>query len=161
MSSSVLPLTPAQLGHRDHIPLVIPPWHREGKLISQGPGVTDLELAFSELRLRKVQLVLPAGARGVRAQSNLAGKGGRRHCCGAEEEPCEPCASPGSCWLPILCNPASMGSLHPPPAAGTGSRAWNTPSCPLQHPQRVPRAQGLAAPSSAPLPAPQQGEGIA
>lgn len=62
VSSSVLPLT--QLGHRgDHIPLVIPPWHREGNLISQGPGVTDLELAFSELRLRKVQLVLPEPCR--------------------------------------------------------------------------------------------------
>lgn len=58
----MLPLT--QLGHRgDHIPLVIPPWHREGNLISQGPGVTDLELAFSELRLRKVQLVLPEPCR--------------------------------------------------------------------------------------------------
>lgn len=50
MSSLVLPLTPVQLGHRgNRIPPASRPWHQKAKLISQVPGVTDLELAFSEL----------------------------------------------------------------------------------------------------------------
>ena len=50
VSSLVLPLTPAHLGHRgDHIPPASRPWHQKEKLISQVPGLTDLELAFSEL----------------------------------------------------------------------------------------------------------------
>lgn len=58
----MLPLTPAQLCHRgDRIPLVIRPWHQEGKLISQGPGVTDLELAFSASE--RWQPVLPEPCR--------------------------------------------------------------------------------------------------
>lgn len=49
MSSLVLPLTPAQLGLRDHIPPASRPCHQKEKLISQVPGITDMELAFSEL----------------------------------------------------------------------------------------------------------------
>lgn len=141
MSSSVLPLTPAQLCHRDHIPLVIRPWHQEGKLISQRPGVTDLEPAFIELRLREVQPVLPEPHR-CQGSEGTVQPGWQRwaDCCGAGEQPC---VSPGSCWLPIPCNPASTGSPHLPPTAGTGSRAWNTPSCPPPASSVCPWSSGV------------------
>lgn len=140
MSSSVLPLTPAQLGHRgDHIPLVIPPWHQEGKLISQGPGVTDLELAFSELRLRKVQLVLPEPCRCQGSEGTVQPGWQRWADTAAAGE--EPCASPGSCWLPILCNPTSMGSQNPPPRC----RSWVQG---LEHPQLPPPASSVCPQSS-------------
>lgn len=129
MSSSVLPLTPAQLCHRDHIPLVMQPWHQEGKLISQGPGVTDLELAFSELRLRKVQPVLPEPCR-CQGSEGTAQPGWQRWADTAVVQgssPVLPQGAAGSLSHAIL--PAQ--DLHIcPPAAGIGSRAWNTPSCP-------------------------------
>lgn len=50
VSSLLLLLTPAQLGHRGGcIPPASQPWHQKAKLISQVPGVTDLELVFGEL----------------------------------------------------------------------------------------------------------------
>lgn len=110
------------------------------KVASQGSGVTDLELAFSQLRLRKVQLVLPEPCRCQGSQSVQPGWQRWADTCGAGEEPC---ASPGSCWLPIPCNPASMGSPHLPPAGGTRARAWNTPSCPPPASSVCPQSSGV------------------
>lgn len=125
MSSPVLPLTPAQLCHRgDRIPLVIRPWHQEGKLISQGPGVTDLELAFSASE--RWQPVLPEPCR----------------CQGSEGT-----VQPG--WQSWADTAVVQGSspVFPQGAAGSLSHAilpaWDLPSCRnwvqgLEHPQLPP-----------------------
>lgn len=160
MSSSVLPLTPAQLCHRDHSPLVIQPWHQEGKLISQGPGVTDLELAFSELRLRKVQPVLPEPHR-CQGSEGTVQPGWQRWADTAVVQGSSlvlPQGAAGSLFRAIL--PARDHHICPQ-LQELGPGLGTPPAAPLQHPQCVPRVQGLAVPSSAPLPAPQQGEGIA
>lgn len=116
-------LAPAQLSHRrNHVPLVSQPWQQEGKLISQGPGVTDLELAFSELRL---QCVLPEPCR-CQGSEGTVQPGWQRWADTAGEEPC---ASPGSCW-PLPCNPASMGSPHLPPQLQELGPGLGTPSVP-------------------------------
>lgn len=156
----MLPLTPAQLCHRDHIPLVIRPWHQEGKLISQRPGVTDLELAFSELRLRKVQPVLPEPRR-CQGSEGTVQPGWQRWADTAVMQGSSlvlPQGAAGSLSCAIL--PAR--DLHIcPQLQELGPGLGTPPAAPLQHPQCVPGVQGLAVPSSAPLPAPQQGEGIA
>lgn len=129
-------LAPAQLSHRrNHVPLVSQPWQQEGKLISQGPGVTDLELAFSELRL---QCVLPEPCR-CQGSEGTVQPGWQRWADTAGEEPC---ASPGSCW-PLPCNPASMGSPHLPPSCRNWVQGLEHPLCPPPAPSVCPQSSGV------------------
>lgn len=138
----MLLLTPAQLSHRgDHIPLVIRPWHQEEKLISQGPGETDLELAFSDLRLRTVQLVLPEPCRHQRSEDTVQ-SGWQRWADTAVVQGSSsvlPQGAAGSLSSAIL--PARDLHIHPP-AEGTGSKAWNNPSCPPPASSVCPQSSG-------------------
>lgn len=139
--TAVLPLTPAQLGHRgDHTPPVIRPWHQEEKLISQGPGVTDLELAFGELRLKKVQLVLPEPCR-YQGREGTVQPDWQRWADTAVVQGRSAVLPQGAAGS-LSCAILPAWDLHiRPQLQELGPGLGTPPAAPLQHPQCVPRTR--------------------